>query len=161
MLHEQIQVSDIEREGASDEPIPRFAQQFGRREIGFLNSPGPAEADIRDRREIVKIGKSLSGGFQFSLRTSDCSVARGANHGLFLSSILLCGFEQEFSRSTGHFSYCFRGDRNRFAIVPRDGWTAVASTLEPALLIYAMRHFLSGSLLWMHRFSSFHQYPPE
>ena len=67
VLHEQIQVSDIKREGAADEQISRFAQQLGGGQIGLLNSPGLAEADIRDRRKIVEIDKSLDGGLQLGL----------------------------------------------------------------------------------------------
>jgi len=47
-VHEQIQVPDIRTRTASDPIGPSVLQELGRRQIGFLNSPAPIEADIRN-----------------------------------------------------------------------------------------------------------------
>src|SRR3954452_14512825 len=65
--------------GAVDFVIRCAIWPRGRGEIGFFNSSGPVEADIRNRRKIVQVDKSLGGGFQFSLWIPSHGCTPGTN----------------------------------------------------------------------------------
>src|SRR5207244_2129154 len=124
------------------------AQQLGRHEIGFLDSPGTVKADVRDRRKVVKIDKALNGGFQFGFWIPERWHAPGTNGRAILPD--------RPQRSVRHF----RGCSNRFAIASDSPIPVLAIALCPVLFIYATRHLSSCCLFLLHRFSSFHRYPP-
>src|SRR5256886_7039568 len=128
--------------------MPRFAQQLSRHQIGLLNPSGAVEADVRDRRKIVKIDKSLNGGFQFDFWIPERWHAPGTNRRAILPD--------RPGRSFRHF----RGCSNGFAIASDGTIPVLAITLCPVLLIYATRHLSSRCLFWLHRFSSYHRYRP-
>src|SRR5207237_4088600 len=120
----------------------RLAKQLGRRQIGFLNPPGAVEADVSDRRKIVKIDKSLNGGFQFGLWIPERWRALGTNGRAILPD--------RAGRSFRHFRRCSNG----FAIASDGTVPVLAITLCRLLFIYSTRHLSSCCLFWLHRFSS-------
>jgi len=153
--HEQIQVPDIERERASDQSVPRFSKQLGRRQIGFLNSPAPIEADIRNGSEIVKIDKPLNSGFEFILRIALQGGAHPMNRRAVFIHVYYRAIIREFLQRAGR---SFRLRVTRLTETPECNCFAFPSRLCALLAISATTHlfdfFCLRQLLFLRR------YPP-
>src|SRR5206468_11369339 len=104
--------------------------------------------DISNRREIVKIDKSLGGGFQFSFWIPEHRRVPGMKRGPI--------FTDPPGSSFRHFRVC----SNRFAIASNCSNAVLAISLRQMLFICAMRHLLSGGLFRRRRLPSLRRYPP-